>query len=79
MVANRFTAQRRGQVPEDDEWHRRQAHLLCRHDAAVAGDDYPPESIRIGVVAPNSETLATICTTCAGEWVRAFFRMESAH
>jgi hypothetical protein len=33
VVANRFTEQRRGQVSEDDAWHRRQAHLLCRHDA----------------------------------------------
>jgi hypothetical protein len=38
----------------------------------------PPESIRIGVVPRNSETLVTICATCAGEWVRAFLRMESA-
>jgi hypothetical protein len=64
---------RRGQVPEDDAWNRRQAHLLCRHDAAVAGDDSPSESIRIGFVKPNSTMIATICVTCAGEWVRAFF------
>jgi hypothetical protein len=57
------------------------AHATMTHDSrcAAAGDDYPPGSIRIGVVAPNFETLATIFPTCADECVRAFFNMESAH
>jgi len=33
----------------------------------------PLESIKMGLVKPNSVMLATICVTWAGECVRAFF------
>ena len=32
----------------------------------------PSESIRMGSKKPYFAMLATICVTCAGEWVRAF-------
>jgi hypothetical protein len=37
----------------------------------VAGDDYPPESIRIGVIPPNSETLSRRSAPASGPSVGA--------
>lgn len=72
MVANRFTSSAGVRCPRT--MHGTVARPISfRHDAAVAGNDYPPRIDQNRVVKPNSTTLATIWVTCAGEWVRAFF------